>query len=422
MTGLGDQFNICLLKNEIYKISSKAIHNNQSILPTWQNEMESDFIKKSDLIICGSTSKEEIRVLANNSNVLAIVDDELSKKWDWLFGIPLISTSQWIEKVKANKNIVSCILVTTLRATRHFIKQCIQYEFKYLTPIQILLILKRMSIKVSSSGLIFRYGLDYFYHTLNNIDELLNCSNIFSDEYSKIGYLNLLLYKLTLNPIYLETVAVGRGHNHDYNTYLFDRSYINFSKDEIYIDAGAYTGDSIKQFLFAVKGEFSHIYSFEPAPENNIEIINQIESLQQFYLKPLKEAITIIKKGVWSDDAELKFSTASTYDLGGHISESGISELQDSKIITIKTTSIDNATNQDATFIKFEVEGSELNGLIGAKKTIEKNKPKLAIAVYHKPEDFLLIPNYIENIAMNYKIGFKQHDLYKPDATYIYCY
>ena len=292
-----------------------------------------------------------------------------------------------------------------------------------MTPIQILHILKCKKIQTPSNGLIFRYGIDYFEFALNNIEELINQSDCFADEYSKISYLNILIYKLTLNPFYLEDTAVGRGRIYDYNTYLFERTYLNISNEEVYIDAGAFTGDSIQIFLNSVKGEFKHIYSFEPNFKNNIEILKRIDRLQEFYLKPLKESFTIINKGIWSKDCVLEFLTTADHDLGGHIIKSGMDiNHHNYQTTKIEVTSIDASTNQDATFIKYEVEGSELEGLIGSQKTLERNKPKLAVAVYHKPEDILTLPKYIKSLDMGYKIGFRQHDPFKPDATYLYCF
>jgi FkbM family methyltransferase len=409
------------LKKDINLLSAPLLKDRDSIFPKWF--LSEGGVTNKSLIICGSTSREEIRTLALNFQIVAIVDDELSKKWKWLFGIPLISSSQWIDLVKADMTIVSLILVGTLRSYRHFVKQSIQHGFNYLTPIQILHFLEKNSIQMPSTGLIFRYGIHYFDFALNNIEELISLCDIFVDEYSKISYLNILLYKLTLNPFYLENTAVGRGQYYDYNTYLFDRTYLNLSSDEVYVDAGAFTGDSIQNFLFAVKGEFKHIYAFEPDPKNNLEMFKHINKLQEFYLKSLLDSITFVKKGVWSENSVLEFLSTKDHDLGGHMIESGMGlNFNMFNTTKIEVTSIDTATDQDATFIKYEVEGSELEGLIGAQKTIEKNKPKLAVAIYHKAEDILTLPKYISNLNMGYKIGFRQHDLYKPDATYLYCF
>jgi FkbM family methyltransferase len=411
------------LKIEVNDLATFLKEDKKNLYPKWFNDDIGDCIFKKNIIICGSTSDAEIRILVNNFNVIAIVDDILLKKCDWLYGIPLISTSQWIDKVRSDREIISIILVATLKAYSHFTKQAIQHSIIHLTPIQIINIINNRKIITPSDGLFFRYGIGYFEFTLNNIEKLIDQANIFVDDYSKLSYLNMLIYKLTLNPYYLENTAVGRGSKYDYNNYLFDRSYLNLSDNEVYIDAGAFTGDSLECFLFAVKGKFKHIYTFEPDSKNNIEINKRIAILQQFYLKPLSKSISIIESGIWSKEAVLEFSTSRDHDLGGHVIEAGMIKYGDgSQLTQINVTSIDVSTDQDATFIKYEVEGSELEGLIGAQNTIVKNKPKLAVALYHKPEDILILPKHIENLDMNYKIGFRQHDPYKPDATYCYCY
>lgn len=283
-----DRFNINNIQSELINLCGLLRADKDYFIPNWLREVGIKEMLNRKIIICGSSSREEIRTLAKNSNVVAIVDDHLAKKQDWIFGIPLITTSEWIDRAKKDKSIISCILVTTLRATRHFWRQCVQHDLNYITPIQFINIMDRLSIRVTTEGLMFRYGIDYFKYVLDHIDELMPESNSFVDAYSKQSFLSMLMYRMTLNPEYLEPMAVGRGGYYDYNTYLFEKTYLTLTDNEIYVDAGAYTGDSIEAFLYSVRGKFKHIYSFEPDFLNNEEIVKRIAGLQQHYIDPPK--------------------------------------------------------------------------------------------------------------------------------------
>jgi hypothetical protein len=63
-----------------------------------------------------------------------------------------------------------------------------------------------------------------------------------------------------------------------------------------------------------------------------------------------------------------------------------------------------------------DIEGAELNALKGAEKTIIKDKPKLAICIYHSNEDMIQIAEYIHNLIPAYKIYIRQYRLY-PSAA-----
>ena len=109
----------------------------------------------------------------------------------------------------------------------------------------------------------------------------------------------------------------------------------------------------------------------------------------------------MIEKGAWSKKDTLYFNNSSN-------SNSSISESGDSKI---EVDSIDNVCkNENVTFIKMDVEGAELEALKGAENTIMKNKPKLAICVYHKKEDLVTIPQYILSLNSDYKLYLRHYD------------
>ncbi|MCR5833327.1 MAG: FkbM family methyltransferase [Selenomonadaceae bacterium] len=60
-------------------------------------------------------------------------------------------------------------------------------------------------------------------------------------------------------------------------------------------------------------------------------------------------------------------------------------------------------------YIKLDIEGSELDALHGAAKTITRWKPKMAICIYHKPEDLWTLPKYIKYLRNDYEFQFRHH-------------
>jgi FkbM family methyltransferase len=73
--------------------------------------------------------------------------------------------------------------------------------------------------------------------------------------------------------------------------------------------------------------------------------------------------------------------------------------------------------NQSIDFIKMDIEGAELLALAGAKKSIEKNRPILAISYYHKPDDIWKIPLWLSEHCDNYKFYLRQHHYNSFDSV-----
>ena len=61
------------------------------------------------------------------------------------------------------------------------------------------------------------------------------------------------------------------------------------------------------------------------------------------------------------------------------------------------------------TFIKMDVEGAEREALLGARWTLQTQKPKLAFSGYHRNEDLFALPLLLKEIEPSYRIYFRHH-------------
>ena len=70
-------------------------------------------------------------------------------------------------------------------------------------------------------------------------------------------------------------------------------------------------------------------------------------------------------------------------------------------------------------FIKLDIEGAELQALQGASQTIKSFKPRLAISVYHKDDDLLLIPAWLDALGVGYRF-FLDHFTIHTEETVLF--
>lgn len=152
-----------------------------------------------------------------------------------------------------------------------------------------------------------------------------------------------------------------------------------------FIDCGAYCGDSC---IVLSQLKPSKILAFEPDKENS-SILKRVVNLN-------KLPVEIVEKGVGETEKTVKFANG----LGGasSIDPTGKEE--------INITKIDNLRQEKIGLIKMDIEGSELEAIRGAEKTIKRDKPVLLICVYHTGKDFFEIPPLIKKWVPEYKLKF----------------
>lgn len=159
-------------------------------------------------------------------------------------------------------------------------------------------------------------------------------------------------------------------------------------KDEVFVDGGAYDGQTVEQYIKFVDGNFKKIYSFEMDKVNYDRInANQFDDRVEFF-----------NYGLWNEDTNISF-----------IANERGSEAADEGNESARCIAIDSFIKDRVTFIKMDIEGAEMKALEGAAKMIKECKPKLAICLYHKFNDLWEIPMYIHNLVPEYKLYIRHH-------------
>jgi FkbM family methyltransferase len=174
----------------------------------------------------------------------------------------------------------------------------------------------------------------------------------------------------------------------------FNQDLLALSDNEIFIDLGAYKGDTIEAFISSVKGKYKKIIAFEPDQENML-------CLNRYILENNIENVVVYKLASWNKKGILRFHEDGSY----------ISQVSDKGTSSTYADSVDNVLFNitPVTLIKMDIEGAELKTIEGAESIIKRYKPKLAICVYHRADDIYEIPLAIKKLVPEYKLYLRQH-------------
>lgn len=219
-----------------------------------------------------------------------------------------------------------------------------------------------------------------------NNSKVVICTTKYYDDTEE----NLIKYGVSREDIIdiREYFICGTGDDYFYEDFL------QYSKEEIFIDAGCCDLGTTIDFA-GLCTNLKKVYAFEPDSQNYKDCVRRIE--EQNGALP---EIVMLPYGTWSEKTELHFEA--TADGCSHIGEGDT---------VIQTAAIDDIVeNTDiVTFIKMDVEGAELESLKGAEGVIRKDRPKLAICIYHKPEDMVTLPLYIKSLVPEYKFYLRSY-------------
>ena len=313
------------------------------------------------------------------------IDDTPGKAGTLFLGIPVISLEEAREKCKCFAILLCSIVPETRKKMAASLK-------KY--PVE--------------GAKIYMNWEEYVFYV--HAEEVLSTFDMLEDAISKATYVNMILTRMG-------KAAQDQDYNYPGESYFGIPEFMRLNFKEVFVDCGAHVGDTLEQFLKVKWGEVGKMYAFEPMEKQFRAMLNRVERLKREWALE-NDQIQLVQAGGGerSYKTEMKrYEKSEAPGIGRALS--GESTHGDIPVISID----DYFAGQSITFLKADIEGYEWKMLQGAERTIKRDRPKLAICIYHTPFDMYRIARWIKSVCPDYKFAVRQHycDIWE---TVLYAY
>lgn len=167
------------------------------------------------------------------------------------------------------------------------------------------------------------------------------------------------------------------------------------------IDGGGCWGDTALYFADRT-GPTGRVRTFEFEPDNLELLRGNLASNPELAVR-----IEIDARALWDragDELALAGNgPATTLQVGGDL--------------RVETATIDALGVDRVDFIKLDIEGAELSALRGARATLLRDRPRLAVSLYHRPEDWTTIPRYLADLGVGYRFSLGHFTVHAEETV-----
>jgi FkbM family methyltransferase len=316
-----------------------------------------------------------------------IVDNNKNAHGSYINGIKVLP----LDSVSDNKNVF------VLLASEHIqsmVADCAKYGIdKWIIPAS----LRKFCSIVGDFGI---------YENVDEYSEkILLTHTLLNDAISKE-----LLKKFV---IFHHTFELNLFAAHDPGTYFPAdlHSSIDYSR---FIDAGAFTGDTLVAWINYYKSEERHSYfyhAFEPGREQFAELQTFVEGLPD----PMRGNIFLHQAALGEVAGSMRMCGT-----GMSANLVPVQDCANAENSVVDVLRIDDLFHKESpSIIKADVEGFELELLKGAEEVIRRCRPSIAISVYHHFADIWKIPLWIHDLHCGYRLYLRHHSPTYDDTV---CY
>lgn len=312
---------------------------------------------------------------AYDININYFGDNDPSKIGTNIYDTPILSLREIVENHSR-----ALVVISTRRHYREVFQQFLKAGFD-----------SDHLIMVDYSA--FYPDFDQEAYLMEHFDQYRLVYDGLEDRESRRIFLGLVNYRLTFDFDFLKGLASSSPQ-------YFEKGLVQFGDEEVFVDGGGFTGDTFCVFE-QLCPKYKKYYLCEPDPIN-------FQKAQENL--PHDSRLQLVNKGLYNKQATLFFQAFA----------SGVSSVSANGTSSIEVTTIDQLVKgEKPTFIKMDIEGSEYQAMLGARASIQAYKPKLAISIYHKPEDILLLPSLIKSFDPSYRLYLRH---YSNSYTETICY
>jgi FkbM family methyltransferase len=169
---------------------------------------------------------------------------------------------------------------------------------------------------------------------------------------------------------------------------------------DIVLDCGASDGDFTRE---ALRAGAAKVVAIELAPA-------AIECLRRNLASEIADGrVVVYTKGVWDRDDMLTLEVDDTnFAASSVVIHTGSMHPS----VQVPLTTIDKIVAElklpKVDFIKMDIEGAEANAIEGARQTLTRFKPRLAVAAEHKENDEIDLPKAVRAIRPDYELACGQ--------------
>ena len=208
--------------------------------------------------------------------------------------------------------------------------------------------------------------------------------DLMADETARRCFADIVNFKLTGELHYLCDCETDK-----------DEAFQNIlrpNEEEHFVDLGAYNGDTIRELLSYTNGKYASITALEPDRRT-------FRKLSAYAEEHLTGDVTLLHAGAWFEDTTLTFAA-----------RAGRNSALAAKGVETPMRSLDSVLDgRPCTLLKYDIEGAERKGLLGAAQTLRRYAPRLNLACYHRNEDLFDLPLLVHAFCPGHKLYLRHH-------------